>query len=217
MKKIDWLNHLFNFVAVIAGVFIAFYVDDAAQHTKEQKELRHIVNAIVEDIENDQSTFLEYQIPTNKAQAQGIERLITAIMEENEDSIAVYFETGISIDNFHPTSATYNSAKTTGKIDLINNLEVKAALSDYYDVLSEEAKAKGQVQADFLLDLIIPWVSQNTNLINGDFSRMKGNAEIANLLGLYRSFIASKTENYKDIARVSKDLEALIKKEYNLE
>ena len=31
MKKIDWLNHIFNFVAVIAGVFIAFYVDDAAQ------------------------------------------------------------------------------------------------------------------------------------------------------------------------------------------
>lgn len=61
----------------------------------------------------------------------------------------------------------------------------------------------------------MPWITKNTDFINGDLSSMKGNIEIANLFVLYSSFVANKTENYKDIARVSKDLEDLISETYN--
>lgn len=215
MKGIDWVNHILNFLAVIAGVFLAFYISDAAEHKKEQKQLSHIINIIIEDLKEDQATFENYQIPINEKQLVAIEKLIYGVIAENEDTISTYFDLAISVDNFYPSSATYISLKSTGKLDLIEDLEIKTALSDYYDTLGEEAKGKGLVQSDFLLDRIIPWLTKNTDLINGDLSSMKGNIEIANLFALYSSFIANKTENYKDIARVSKDLEDLISETYN--
>lgn len=216
MKGIDWVNHILNFVAVIVGVFLAFYISDVAEHKKEQKQLSHIINIIIEDLKEDQATFEDYHIPINETQLNTIEKLIYGVITENEDTISTYFDLAISVENFYPSSATFNSLKSTGKLDLIENLEVKTALSDYYDTLGEEAKAKGLLQSDFLLDRILPWITKNTDLINGDLSSMKGNIEIANLFALYSSFIANKTENYKDIARVSKDLEDLISETYNL-
>jgi hypothetical protein len=38
MKKVDWPNHLLNFIAVILGVFLAFYVSDRAEKRKERIE-----------------------------------------------------------------------------------------------------------------------------------------------------------------------------------
>ena len=80
MKGIDWLTHILNFLAVIAGVFLAFYISDAAEHKKEQKQLSHIINIIIEDLKEDQATFENYQIPINEKQLSAIDRLVFGVV-----------------------------------------------------------------------------------------------------------------------------------------
>lgn len=211
MKKINLINHFLNFVAVILGVLLAFYVNSCSETNKEKKELKEIVTSLMADLENDHKTYSEYQIPVNETQSKELENLIADILNvENkaQESLSV----SVEVENYSPISSTYLSINSSGKINLIDDLEVKKKLSNYYDILSEESIKKGDLQVNFFLNEILPWMMENTDLLDMQADDFIGQKKLVNRLILYRTLIENKKSQYIEIDEASIELQKVLSK-----
>ncbi len=209
MKKINLINHFLNFVAVILGVLLAFYVNSCSETNKEKNELREIVISLVADLENDHKTYSEFQIPTNVKQSKELENLIADILS-TENKTQEKLSVSVEVENYSPISSTYLSINSSGKINLIDDLEVKKMLSNYYDILSEESIKKGEIQVNFFLNEILPWMMENTDLLDIKSEELIGQKKLANRLILYRTLIENKTDQYKVIDKASIELQKML-------
>ncbi len=199
MKSINWPDQILNFIGVIFGVLLAFYIAELDNTRQERKELRIIVESFIEDLKDDQDTY-RVQIPDNEVHAMGIERLMTGIQEEQPDSIAKYLDYLYSADNYSPTSTTYISVVSSGKLDLIENLSLKKKLSNYYDNLATEAEFRGKFQIDYLFEHIIPWVVANIDTAGDPVGQIMGQYQLSNHLQWYQGLILNKVNMYQDIS-----------------
>lgn len=201
MNKINWASHILNFIAVISGVFLAFYVEYLAEQRKENDEAKEILAAIIEDLEDDYRAYNKNQIPINEEQVQLLDQLMESVVagevptEEAAGAI-------LNLENFSPTSSTYLSITSSGKINLIDDLKVRENLSRYYDILAVESIKKGEFQVEFFSNEILPWMIANTDLMDVDVKSLKGKAFLNKIL-LYRTFISNKIRQYKDIMNSS--------------
>lgn len=209
MKKINLINHLLNFVAVILGVLLAFYVDSCSETNKEKRELKEIVTSLIVDLENDHKAYSEYQIPENVNQSRELENLIADILNTDNKS-QEQLSVNVEVQNYSPISSTYLSINSSGKVNLIDDLEVKKKLSNYYDILSEESIKKGEIQVSFFLNEILPWMIENTDLLDMKTEEFIGQKKLANRLILYRTLIENKTEQYKTIDEASVELQKML-------
>jgi len=181
MKSINWADQILNFIGVIFGVLLAFYIAELDNTRHERRELRIIVESFLEDLKDDRDTYSD-QIPGNEEHALNIERLMEGIQQEQPDSIAKYLDYLYTADNYSPTSTTYTSVVSSGKLDLIENLSLKKKLSNYYDNLATEAEFRGSFQIDYLFEHIIPWVVANIDTGGDVVSQLMGQYELANHL-----------------------------------
>lgn len=214
MKSINVLNHGLNFVAVILGVLFAFYIDSCTEKNKEQGELNEIIESLIDDLKSDHEAYSEHQIPINEKQAKELEKLISEVLEinKNEDpQLSVVFE----IENYSPTSSTYLSINSSGKINLFDDLKIKKSLSNYYDILSQESIKKGELQVNFFINEILPWMIENSNLADLSSEGFTGNTKLANKLILYKTFIENKTDQYKAIDKTSIELQRMLEEALN--
>lgn len=210
MKSINWVDQILNFVGVIFGVLLAFYVAELGESRHERKELRIIVESFMQDLKDDQNTYA-YQIPGNEEHATNIGRLMTGIQQELPDSIAKYLDYLYNADNYSPTSTTYMSVVSSGKFDLIEDLSLKKKLSNYYDNMAVEAEFRGKFQVDYLFEHIIPWVVANIDTAGDPIGQVMGEFQLANHLQWYQGLILNKVDMYKDIDVSAKALTADLK------
>ena len=207
MKNITWLNHLLNFLAVILGVFLAFSINSLAERQKQHKELGEITRSLIEDLEVDRQSYEERVIPSNIEQSENLEQVIKDIVDPES---AVQTTANLGIDNYSPSGSTYLSITSSGKINLIGDLEIRKELSYYYDMLAEESKMKGQLQADFFLNELMSWMIDNTTLLDVQTEDLQGNMAIANMMALYKALIDSKVEHYQRLDSTAIQLKQLL-------
>lgn len=206
MKNVNWLNHFLNFIAVILGVFLAFYISARSEAAKDQVELNEILSSLIEELNDDIRTFNSYQIPKNEMQVEAIGILVENIINSEADSIDSQLSISLEVQNYSPASPTYHSITSTGKINLINDLDTRKALSMYYDEMGQESLKKGELQVEFFLNQILPWMIENTNMLDVQLDEMAGNIQFANRLILYSTLIDNKVEDYRIIHETAEDL-----------
>ncbi len=211
MKNINWPDHLINFISVIVGVFLAFQIGSIAEKNKDRQERKEILLSFIEDLEEDSKTYRDFQIPENENQSGMIEKLLISILESHPDSIAQQMSVAVNVKNHSPLSATYNSVVSTGKLGLIKDFEAKKKLSHYYEALSMESIKQGEVQVEFFLRQIIPWMVDNTNIMDVDTREIVGDTQFENRLVIYKSLIDNKIQQYKSISKASEELQILLK------
>jgi ribosomal protein L19 len=115
MARIDWGNHTINFFAVLFSVFLAFYLTEKAEEWKARSELDEILSALIEDLESDQRTYKEYQIPQNQNHVTDLGYVIEHLVTGKRDSVEAQLGAVLSVDNYSPVSSTYLSIKNSGK------------------------------------------------------------------------------------------------------
>ena len=209
MKNIHWPDQVLNFLGVILGVLLAFYISSAAEDRKENKELDNILLSFQSELENDYREYSESQIPFHEAQAESIGKLLESLhaSDADEEQLSVVFEA----TNYSPQNTTYLSVVSSGKLGLIDDLELRKNISRYYDVLSSEAIETGEAQIDFFMHEIIPWMIENTDLMDVETEDIADDTAFANRLLLYQSLIQTKTEQYQEISNSAHQLIKQIK------
>ncbi|MEO1257624.1 MAG: hypothetical protein AAFZ15_02470 [Bacteroidota bacterium] len=202
-KNQTWLNHLLNLLSVILGVYLAFYINDRAKSAAEKKEGLLLMQSMVNDIAADIKTYSEYQIPANNQQLEGIDSLLVLLSNNDKEKISIQLPTIFQVENYTPSSSTYNSIKSSGKIKLIDDLALQKKLSDYYDGLAVECMKKNELQANYFINELVSWLTVNADLMEMKLFKEGEWTVLSNKLLIYQSFINQKVNNYEMIVEES--------------
>ena len=215
-KKYSWLNHLFNFLAVILGVYLAFFINEKAQEKQERQESLVLMNSLLTDFSEDIQRYETYQIPKNKEHQQKVERLFTSLLEGVPEDLDEQLSGIFEVENYSPTTSTYSSMKASGKVSLIRDLSLQKKLSNYYEGLVLESARKGKFQADYFTEEILNWLTGKVDLV--EITGLDGEDQVVlrNKLFIYAAIIDQKVTSYEMVAAQSRELkkkvESLLKK-----
>ncbi|WP_424964247.1 hypothetical protein [Ekhidna sp.] len=207
MKSINWFDHLFNFLAVILGVSLAFYVNSTAEEKRLNTETLQIINSFTEELARDRRVYENYQLVENKMRLERLDKVIDLISKRKTDSLDYLVMRSLPFTNYAPQAVTFKSTSATGKFDLLNDYDLRMNLSKYYTVTAKEAEYRGAGQVEFYQDNIMPWLIQNTDFIQRDASALL-DREFLNMLIIYRDLIHNKIRQYEVLAERSAELEA---------
>ncbi|MEM7297548.1 MAG: hypothetical protein AAF391_04705 [Bacteroidota bacterium] len=210
MKQVNWADHIFNFLAVIIGVSLAFFVNDNAARTRESTELNVVIKSFLDELKDDSTVFADYQIPDNEEQSLAIQQVIGMLKSGVEDSLEIKFQKAININGYHPSCVTFNSLASSGKLDLIKDFELRKELAEYHTVYAQEAKWRGEFQVDYYSENLLPWLIKNVDFTDDDTSALN-DRELINLLLIYDGLISNKVRQYKLLTREAGKLRAKLK------
>ncbi|WP_425391373.1 hypothetical protein [Ekhidna sp.] len=208
MKNINWSDHILNFLAVIIGVSLAFYINEYSETKRLQSERNDMINSFLEELRNDRAVFTDYQIPNNKSRASFLEKAVNA-SETNLDSMAYYVRRGLGYTNYTPQNVTFNSVVSSGKLDLIEDFDLRKSLSQYHTVYVQEAKLRGEGQVEFYNSNILPWLIKNSSF-NDPSGTPQVTQEFINMLIVYKMLINSKVSQYELIVEKGSKLDSAL-------
>lgn len=209
-KQYSWLNHVFNFLAVILGVYLAFYINESAKINQDRNESVILMNSLVNDLSEDIEAYEKYQIPLNIQHLQHVEKMLELMLMESLEGVEKQLSSILQLENFAPTTSTYTSMKSSGKIRLIEDLTLQKKLSDFYDGLVLESLEKGEFQVDFFTNEILTWLTYNADLLEMKILNPGELFVLRNKLIIYGSSIEQKVSSYEMIVEDSKALKKSI-------
>ncbi len=203
-KNYAWLNHLLNFLAVILGVYLAFYVNDAAKLAEENSEKIAFLQLMSEDLADDIKTYENYQIPTNQTYLESVDSLFMAVSAGQIAQANVWLPYLFQVENYTPTSTTYVSMKSSGKMKLIGDLSLQKQLSDYYDGVAIECGEKNEIQVEYFVENLVAWLTLHADLAEMRLLDKENLVVFKNTLMIYESLVSQKLRNYERIVEESK-------------
>lgn len=212
-RKLNYLNHLFNFLAVILGVYLAFYIDDKAKLNQDKKESFLLMESLANELSEDSDAYTNFQIPENTKHLESLNKLLQALTDNNTDSINAHMSAIFIAENYVPTTSTYNSIKASGKFSLIENFEIRRSISNFYEGLAMESEKKSEFQTEFLTTELLPWAIRNIDLQEMKFLNEDEKIVLKNKIIIYESLVSQKVEAYKMIVKKSKVLREKIDSE----
>lgn len=204
--KYHWINHILNFIAVILGVYLAFYLNERAEIRLENKESEVLLTSVLNDLAADIRVYNEYQIPMNKNQLQDTEILINMLWKDSLDGVADLIGKVLQIENYVPAAATYNSMKSSGKLSLIKDLKLQKMLTGFYDGSVRESMSKSEYQVDFFTDHLVTWLIEDYDMIEDKFLDEDGLTVLRNKLMFYQMIIDQKVGSYELIVEEANEL-----------
>jgi hypothetical protein len=215
--KVNWVDHLINFLSVILGVSLAFFISDYSLKSQLNEEYQFYIDSIIEEMEGDVETYEDYQIPDNRQKVEDMQKALTILVTgENIDSLAYYLGSGsTNVNNYSPQNLAYNSLQTAGKLDMISNLELRNDLM-LYQALSLEVEYQGKYQLEFFMDKMITYYLENPDLME-DPSKLVGKTSFITLLSIYASFVENKVDKYEETMVAAKAILPKLKRELRQE
>jgi hypothetical protein len=205
-------NHILNFIAVILGVLMAFYISDSAELKAERRESNQLKKALISDLSADIKAYEDYQIPINEEQLKEVDSILLCLIEEDLEGTSEKLGALFQIENYVPTKSTFISMNSSGKLELIRDIKLRRALSDFYDGVAVESEEKSQVQVDFFLEDLLQWLMTHTDFTTMEFTDTNNMVVFRNKLIIYRSFIEQKTKEYRRVLVQSKTLRVKLEK-----
>ncbi len=209
-RKIDWLNHVFNFVAIIIGVYLAFYMNERTKANQDREESIVLMTSLLNDLTYDIETYEEEQIPENEEDQKIIGDVLQLLLVDslagNEDQLGRVIE----LQNYQPSSSTYSSMKSSGKLSLIDDLSLQKELADYYEGAVLESIDRGARQADFLSNELLTWYMDNLDFVDMQVVNEGELIVLRNKLIIYESLIDQKLQYYERVVKDSKKLKIQI-------
>ena len=140
MKKIlehlkkNWIRHCFETMVVVAGILIAFYLDNWNEQRKNNILEIQYMERLVEDLKAD-TTYYGTRIAYTK---KAVDQLYTFIHEIYKTQMSIeevknlFGYLILNTDHLASQNSTYRELISSGKFDLIQNQVLKKSITDYY-------------------------------------------------------------------------------------
>lgn len=198
MKSINWTDHLLNFISVILGVSMAFYVNSWSAERSARDESVSIIASLIAELDRDIAYYENTQIENNKQQAQTLRKAIGDIKENKLDSLPYYLQGSIGYRNYTPRKVIFNSITSSGKLSLIDDYDLQIEISSFYDAFVSEAEFRGTAQVNFYNNHFMPLMIESSDLLNPDLQDIDLR-KVSNLLILYLRIIEWKIDQYERV------------------
>lgn len=164
------------------------------------------MSSLVNDLSEDIRVYEEYQIPINIQHQQNVENLLESLIADSLDHIGNQLSAILGVENFVPTSSTYSSMKSSGKLRLIEDLALQKMLTDYYDGLVIESDRKGEYQVEYFTNELLTWMTNNVDFTGMKLLNTDDLIVLRNKLLIYGSLVEQKVTSYEMIVENSKKL-----------
>lgn len=216
-NKINWKNHFVELIVVIFGISIAFAIDKYAERVKEQDEMVLSLRSFADDLERDIRNFGESQIPSNQRRVDELNVLIEKLRSEEleSDSLGILVRRMFSSSNSRITVATYESLKSSGKLEDIPNVELRRKIVSHYENNYKQSDYISDVNTDYY-DRLLTYVSEHSSaLFDGNFGDKKllTDPGFRSMVARWEDIVSFKVKEYKRMMASSQEVLDAIKEE----
>lgn len=203
MKNINWLDHIANLLVVILGISIAFYLESYKEEESNRTQERKYIESVIKDLETD-IQFLDTLSFTNQRISDALVKLSNASlgMESVSDTVLMNLTLTIQYNPpFTPQRTTYESLKSSGKMDLIGSFELRNDVVDLYEQYYRGTNEYDYSINEHVRDFIKPFYMKNVRFNSGrsvspDFLSKN---EFRNMIFAYRYLFIAKANFYKKV------------------
>ena len=213
MKNVNLLDHIANLFVVILGISIAFYLEGYREEKANKKQERKYIESLTKDLETDLQAF-DTLTKTNGRIADYLVKLSSASVGApyKKDSLLYYLFGTQYNPPFASQRTSYESMKSSGKIELISNFELRNNIVELY-----EQYYRGVDQYDASIDRNIrdfyaPFYVKNivfTGPFSVDHSFLK-KSEFRNIIFGYRYLFVAKTDYYQKVSMQLKEVLSML-------
>lgn len=216
-NKINWKNHLIELIVVIFGISIAFAIDKYAEKIKDQDQMVLALRSFGDDLQRDIKTFEENQVPTNQRRVAELDFILEKLRSEELESDSLHRMVGsmFSSANSRITNATYESLKSSGKLEDIPNVELRRKIVSHYESNYKQSDYISNINTDYY-DRLLTYVSEHSSAIfDRDFGDVKllSDPGFRSMIARWRNIVNFKVSEYKRMANSSKKLLEAINQE----
>lgn len=196
--------YFIDLVVVIAGISIAFALDNWSQNNKESKQEELYLQALKEDLISDQQN-LHILMDSSKVLINNINETFQLLFSnqsidrfENRHIISTYVAPYFSGNN-----GTYNALINSGDLKSISSFEVKKGLADHYNVSYAEIRNVDEFIRNLVDNHLYPYMLKNIRFAGregiADAAPLRQN-EAINLMGSYMNFLNSRNKRYQELS-----------------
>ncbi len=203
MKKINWLDHIANLLVVILGISIAFYLESYKEADSNRRQEHKYLESLKKDLETD----IQY-LDTLRVRNEKISDALVTLSNGSigrpygSDSALMNYTLMIQYNPpFNPQRTTYESLKSSGKMDLIGSFELRNEMVELYEQYYRGTSEYDTSINEHIRDFIKPFYMNNVRFSSGqsiypDFLTMN---EFKNMIFAYRYLFIAKDNYYQRV------------------
>lgn len=213
------LEYFIEFILVIVGISIAFWLSELAEERKKDKLEVQYLQDILEDLQADVE-LIEYLTLLNQSKTTELERGVRMFQGDRRnisaDSIPQYTQIIGNLNLFYPNNFTYITLKQSGDFKIIKNHDIRKRLvqlySSYESIDFEQVNLTKALDDHFYSEYFNNYDMINDRIVNRQFMT---SSYISNFIAFSLSqtnsilvfFERSKTIAEQTIELIEKELE----------
>lgn len=217
-KTINFRTHFIELLVVIIGISIAFMLEGWSNERKQDKLEKNYLSSLKADLEKDKRD-LQGIIDSTNVIVGHIGEVFQFMFSQRpvEDYRRHHITSSYLATYFYPQNGTYVSLINSGDISVVESFELKAALSDLYNIDYREIERIDNVVRNLVDNIIQPYMIEYIRFSpvrDGieDASPLRQNKAI-NMLGSFFNLLRARQTEYKKMIGKCDELIDLISKE----
>jgi len=214
-QKISWKLHLVELVVVIIGISIAFTLEGWSEAKKRNELEQDYLSSIQVDILKDIDDLKKVNDSTRQ-----IIKYIGEVFQFTFQKVPLesykrhHVTSSYLATYFYPQNGTYLSLMNSGDINVIKDFDLKAALSDLYNVKYKELERMDQVLKNLADNRIQPYMIDNVRFSYDrdgieDATPLTSNKAF-NLLGSFFNLLNNRQQEYQSMITRCQELKVMI-------
>jgi len=211
-KEKNQRNYFFEILVIFVGITAAFVLKSCWNSVKagnlEEKYLKSLHADLDKNIEE-----LKGLIEIIEDNDNAIQKLVVMVSkaEYNPDTIIKNSVRMAFLFEFTPHSATFETLKTTGDLEIISDYDLKNGIVQLYQEY-DDIKKSDELHKKFIEDHIIPYLWENIDMINGIAVNDKFYKTVTfkNILTGYLLVLSRQRDAYKKGLEMSNKLKEMI-------
>ena len=203
-NKINWRVHFTELLVVIIGISIAFALEGWSGDRKQKRLETNYLNSLKADLVKDKED-LQAAIDSTRILLGHVGEMFGFIYQNSpaESYRRHHITSSYLPPYFYPQNGTYVSLNNSGDISVVQSFELKAALSDLYNVQYREVEQLDNVVRNLVDNMIQPYMIDHIKFAftrDGidDAAPLKETKAI-NMLGSYFNILSQRQTTYAEM------------------
>ena len=209
---LDWLRLFLEFVIVVAGITLSFWVQDLRQAKRDRAEETRYLVGLQRDLQTDRETLTKTMGVCDKLIDQ-IDHTFDAAPEAEltNESIDRAMDALLTYSSFASSRATYRELQQTGASKLIRDKSLLGEVIGLYERTHANADEWDLINRSYVLDRMFPYLDEHGPVIKIEFvdayaagyhvayEALKGEPHFQNLVRTNRMFKSAQRAVYEGI------------------
>ena len=164
-EKIQWKNQTVNLLAIVIGVYIAFYLTERSAQANSRKQAKTYLTSMIDDLEVDIAT-LSIATDTLTSFLKVSRSLTNSIITQRipPDSVQMMINSLYIIVPFSPQDNSYQLLKSSGKFDAISKIEIRKMITELYYQHYGVIRITDEIASQQRTALILPYLMKNIQM-----------------------------------------------------